>query len=47
MGDCPRTPLFCMDDHVYNKNKRPVGHEQANTDPGILSLSSLLVMTLE
>ena len=25
---------------VYRKNKRPVGHEQANTDPSILPLSS-------
>ena len=24
---------------VYRKNKRPIGHERANTDPGILSLS--------
>ena len=31
---------------VYNKNKRPVSHEQANTDPGILPLSCLLVVTL-
>ena len=28
------------------KNKRPVGHEQANTDPGILPLACLLVVTL-
>ena len=31
---------------VYRKNKRPVGHEQANTDPGILPLACLLVVTL-
>ena len=35
--------LICMT--VYRKHKRPVGHEQANTDPGILPLSCLLVMT--
>ena len=34
------------DPRVYRKNKRPVGHEQATTDPGILLLSCLLVVTL-
>ena len=33
-------------DDKSKKNKRPVGHEQANTDPGILPLASLLVVTL-
>ena len=33
------SPITCK---VYRKNKRPVGHEQANTDPGILALSSIV-----
>jgi CubicO group peptidase (beta-lactamase class C family) len=35
-----------MVDLEYRKNKRPVGHWQANTDLGILPLSSLLVVAL-
>lgn len=31
---------------IYKKQKRPVGHEQADTDPGILPLSCLLAVTL-
>ena len=33
-------------EQAYRKNKRPVGHEQATTDPGILPLACLLVVTL-
>ena len=35
MRDCPHTPLFCLHGHMYDKNKRPVSHQQAKTDPGI------------
>ena len=47
MGDCSRAPLLCLDGHVYNKHKRPVGHKQANINPGMLPLACLLVVTLE
>ena len=39
--------LTYVNNSVYRKNKRPIGHWQANTDPGILlPLSCLLVVTL-
>ena len=31
---------------MYRKNKCPVGHEQANTDLGMLPLAGLLLVTL-